>query len=93
MLMIAALQESIPWREVMPGLLIGLIPVLLPFFIGGVICGIAGFMMLDAVDRGGVGFALGFFLGPIGLVIAWVQRDNGLREQEARQHRHHPVGT
>jgi hypothetical protein len=53
-----------------------------------VVCAIAGYVMLDRVDRGGTGVALGFFLGPIGLVIAWVMRDNALRDQAERQ-RHH----
>jgi hypothetical protein len=91
MLMIVGLQESVPWREVMPEIILAVIPMLLPFFIGAVVCGIAGFMMLDNAERGGAGFALGFFLGPIGLVIAWVMRDNALREEESRRSRHHPI--
>ena len=49
---------------------------------GAVVCAVAGYLMLDRVDRGGVGIALGLFLGPIGLVIAWVIRDNALRDEE-----------
>src|SRR5947209_2646659 len=51
-------------------------------------CCVVGFLILDRVDRGWVGVLLGFFLGPIGLVIAWVLRDNALRDQEERDRRH-----
>jgi len=50
--------------------------------------GIAGALMLKPVERGGVGFALGFFLGPIGLVIAWTMRANELLERAAYAERH-----
>ncbi|HKO18405.1 MAG TPA: SHOCT domain-containing protein [Acidobacteriaceae bacterium] len=53
--------------------------------LSAVVCGVAGYLILDRVDRGDVGGALGFFLGPIGLVIAWVMRDNGLRDEEERK--------
>lgn len=38
--------------------------------------GVAGYMMLSVHERGWTGFLLGFFLAPIGLVIAWVMRSN-----------------
>ncbi len=58
--------------------------------IGAAVCGAAGFFMLDRVDRGATGAALGALLGPLGLVIAWVMRDNGLRDLEERERRHRP---
>jgi ribosomal protein L37AE/L43A len=48
--------------------LIDLLPSVL---IGALLCGVAGAVML-----GDTGFLLGFFLGPIGLVIAWTLRDS-----------------
>jgi predicted lipid-binding transport protein (Tim44 family) len=62
--------------------------------LGGITCGIAGYMMLDIVDSGWQGFFAGLFLGPIGLVIAWVMRDNLLRERAERAERakrHAPI--
>lgn len=53
--------------------------------------GIAGSLLLKPVDREGAGFALGLFLGPIGLVITWAMRANELLEREQREKRHHPV--
>jgi hypothetical protein len=55
-------------------------PTALALIVGFVACGIAGGMMLERIKRGGTGFTLGFFLGPIGLVIAWIMRDNATRE-------------
>jgi putative oligomerization/nucleic acid binding protein len=57
--------------------------------VGALICGLAGGIMLDRVERGLAGALLGFFLGPIGLVIAWVMRDNALRDAEAEHARRH----
>lgn len=53
--------------------------------VSGIVCGAAGYYILDRVDRGGLGIALGFFLGPVGLVIAWVLRDSALRDEEMRR--------
>jgi len=44
------------------------------------VCSVAGYLMLARVGRGADGWALGFFLGPLGLVLAWVIRDNALRD-------------
>lgn len=57
-------------------------------FVGAVICGFIGGAMLGPFDKAGTGFALGFLLGPIGLVAAWVVRSNIEREQEAYRRRH-----
>src|SRR6185437_2026135 len=46
-------------------------------FIVAIVCGIAGGMILEPRGDFGTGFALGFFLGPIGLVIAAIMRANG----------------
>jgi len=43
----------------------------------GVACAFAGGMILEPRGDFGTGFALGFFLGPIGLVIAAIMRANG----------------
>jgi hypothetical protein len=68
-------------------------PFLFFAFVGAAICGLAGGVMLDRVGRGLAGALLGFFLGPIGLLIAWVVRDNALRDEEAkdRARRHHQL--
>jgi hypothetical protein len=68
-----------------------LAPLLVPALIGASIFGVAGYFMLECVDRGWAGFWLGFFLAPIGLVIAWVMRDNEFRERDERARRHHPL--
>jgi hypothetical protein len=60
---------------------------------GFVTCGIAGGLMLERVGRGGSGFMLGFLLGPIGLVIAWITRDNALKDEDERKRRHIPVAV
>ena len=62
---------------------IGLLIEIAPLLVAAGVCGVAGFLMLERVEKGGVGFALGALLGPIGLVIAWVKRDNALRDQQA----------
>lgn len=51
---------------------------------GAVTCGIAGFQLLDRFDRGWAGWWWGFLLGPFGVVIAWVKRDNAAREEEEK---------
>lgn len=62
-------------------LLVGLIIQAIAF-------GVAGGILLQPLDRYGSGFALGFFLGTIGLVIAWGMRANGLLERPAYDSRH-----
>lgn len=59
--------------------------------IAATICGLAGSALLDSVEHGGRGFWLGFLLGPLGLVIAWAQRDDLKREIEERKRRHHSI--
>ena len=49
---------------------------------------VAGALILKPVDKQGVGVALGFFLGPIGLVIAWAKRENELLERREYKERH-----
>lgn len=49
---------------------------------------VAGALILKPVDKQGVGVALGFFLGPIGLVIAWAKRENELLERQEYKERH-----
>jgi hypothetical protein len=61
---------------------------LLPAIIGVIGCAVAGFFMLDRFERGVTGALLGFFLGPIGLVIAWVMRSNAMEEERGHQARH-----
>lgn len=50
--------------------------------------GVAGSLILKPVDKQGVGVALGLFLGPIGLVIAWAKRENELLERREYKERH-----
>ncbi|AHG92105.1 hypothetical protein J421_4638 (plasmid) [Gemmatirosa kalamazoonensis] len=57
-------------------------------FIFAVACGIAGYLLLEPMDNGGAGAALGFLLGPIGILIAWIMRMNAQRELEAQRVRH-----
>jgi hypothetical protein len=56
--------------------------------VSAVICGAAGFFILERVERPGTGAALGALLGPIGLLIAWILRDNAIRDEEIRKDRH-----
>jgi hypothetical protein len=46
---------------------------------------IAGVQILKPVNRSGLGFFLVLLFGPLGLVIAWVVRENNLLEQRDRQ--------
>ena len=64
--------------------------LLTSLFVLGV-CGVAGYLMLARVGRGATGWVLGFLLGPLGVIIAWVIRDNALRDQ-AEGYRDH-VGS
>jgi hypothetical protein len=43
-----------------------------------VVCAIIGSLLLDRVGKAGVGLALGFFLGPVGVVVAAILRGEGL---------------
>jgi hypothetical protein len=47
-------------------------------------CGAAGYLLLARTGRGATGWLAGFFLGPLGVLIAWVTRDNALRDGEGR---------
>ena len=64
--------------------MLGYLGILAPTLAIVIGCAIAGYLMLARVDRGFVGVLLGFFLGPIGLLIAWPMRDNALRDREQR---------
>lgn len=62
-----------------------------------VIWGTPGYLMLARVGRGLLGCVLGILLGPIGLVTAWVIRDNALRDlskldRAARVASHREIG-
>jgi hypothetical protein len=46
-------------------------------------CGAIGYMTLERFGKGLAGALLGALLGPIGLVICWVMRDNA-KLDEAR---------
>jgi hypothetical protein len=65
--------------------MLGYLGILAPTLAILVGCAIAGYLMLARVDRGFVGVLLGFFLGPIGVLIAWPMRDNALRDREQRE--------
>jgi hypothetical protein len=66
-------------------LIVGYASIFAPALIGLLACAVAGYLMLARIKRGFAGFLLGLLLGPIGLVIAWVIRDNKLRDlDEAR---------
>jgi uncharacterized membrane protein len=65
--------------------------LLTPILIAVVGCAVAGYLMLARVDRGFAGVLLGFFLGPVGLIIAWVMRANALRDQDERERRDRPT--
>jgi hypothetical protein len=69
------------WGEILRAFLIAEGPLLIVPLLGAMLFAFTGWIMLDRADRGVLGFVLGFFLGPIGLVIAWVVRDNALRDQ------------
>jgi hypothetical protein len=55
--------------------------VLLVFWI---LCGVAGYVMLDRFGKGALGFFLGALGGPIGLLIAFFIRDNNKMDQAGR---------
>lgn len=68
----------------MTSLLLGYAAILTPTIIVMVGCAVAGYLMLARVGRGIVGVLLGFFLGPIGVLIAWPMRANALLDREQR---------
>jgi hypothetical protein len=74
----------------MTSLVVGYITILAPLLIVVVGCAVAGYLMLSPVDRGFVGVLLGFFLGPIGVLIAWPMRANALYAREQRERRGEP---
>ena len=53
---------------------------------GMVLCGITGAMMLSRFNKSPAGCLLGGLLGPIGLAIAWVMRDNAKLDGEGGTH-------
>ena len=59
--------------------------LLIVLIVQAVAFGIAGALILAPLENQGAGFALGLFLGPIGLVIAWAMRANGLLELELKE--------
>jgi hypothetical protein len=68
-------------------LILGYAAIFGPVLVALAACAVAGYLLLARIKRGFAGFLLGLFLGPIGLVIAWVIRDNKLRDlDEARAH-------
>lgn len=49
------------------------------------LCGVASAAMLSRYNKAGTGFLLGFFLGPIGLIIAWTMRDSAKLDDASRE--------
>jgi hypothetical protein len=41
-----------------------------------ILCAVAGYFIAKGKGRGGAGFALGLFLGPIGLIICFFLKEN-----------------
>jgi hypothetical protein len=54
---------------------------------GCAFCGFFGAMIGSAKGKGGLGFALGFFFGPIGLIVACLLPDDRPRKWERRGYR------
>jgi hypothetical protein len=71
----------------MTSLILGYAAILTPALIVLVGCAVAGYLMLARVDRGLAGVLLGFFLGPVGLLIAWPMRANALLDRQERRDR------
>jgi hypothetical protein len=46
-----------------------------------------GYVMLERFDMGERGFVLGFFFGPLGLIIAWAIRSNEILDLEEKRFR------
>ena len=77
----------------MTSLILGYAAILTPTLILLVGCAIAGYLTLARVGRGLAGILLGFFLGPIGLLIAWPMRANALLDREQREQRERVDGV
>lgn len=75
----------------MQSLVVGYAIIFAPVLIALVGCAIAGYLMLAPVDRRLAGVLLGFFLGPIGLLIAWPMRANALHEREQHDRFHRDI--
>ncbi len=46
------------------------------FLVLWIICGVAGYMLMDPYGRKWEGAGVGFILGPIGIVIVFIMRMN-----------------
>jgi hypothetical protein len=77
----------------MTSLILGYAAILTPTLILLVGCAIAGYLTLARVGRGVAGILLGFFLGPIGLLIAWPMRANALLDRAQREQRERVDGV
>lgn len=51
------------------------------------ICAIVGLLVLNPFKKGALGFLLGLLLGPLGVIIAIIERSNLRREELNGQHR------
>lgn len=66
------------------------------FVVGGVVCGFLGYLVGNTRNQGGLGFALGLLLGPLGiLVAALLPRNESLKaqrwqEKQSRKYRTAP---
>ena len=37
-----------------------------------IVCGLGGMVLMERKGHGGIGFLLGFLLGPLGIVVVWL---------------------
>jgi hypothetical protein len=70
---------------------------LLFVLIGALVCGFIGYAVGDTRQQGGLGFVLGFLLGPLGILVAVLLPRKELpqrqrwQEKQARKYRAAPV--